>query len=133
MFIPQDIFCFAVPLTMLFAAVLSVVTSVSGCWWPISATAVLMAVAFWQFSRNPPNSASVIYAIIFFIILHSTCNGLFSGGISCIGVLDFGPRKKILRLCFMPLFLICRLNLSKCGESFRFFLYYVTASGCVAL
>ena len=58
---------------------------------------VLVDFAFVQFSNNPPNSASVADAITFIIFLHSTYNGLFSGGISCIGVLKFGPRKKYLR------------------------------------
>ena len=53
-----------------------------------------MDVAFWQFSNNPPNPASVADAMTFLIMLHSTCTGTFYGGIYCIGVLDFGPRKK---------------------------------------
>ena len=55
-----------------------------------------MYVAFWQFSRNPPNLDSVADAMAFLMILHSTCTGLFYGGIAVIGVLllDFGPRKK---------------------------------------
>ena len=79
---------------MLFAAVLSVSTGVGGCWCPISDRAVHMEVAFWQFSNKPPNSASVADSITFLMILHSTCTGPFYRGISCIGVLDFGPRKK---------------------------------------
>ena len=55
---------------------------------------VLVAVAFWHFSNNPPNSASVADAMTFLIMLHSTCIGAFWGIIDCIGVLDFGPRKK---------------------------------------
>ena len=38
-----------------------------------------------------------------------------------IGVLDFGPSKKNFRLCFVPPVLICRMHLSKYGESLRFF------------
>ena len=79
---------------MFFSAVMSVATGVGGFWWPIYARAVLVAVAFRQFSNNPPNSASVDDAITFLIMLHSTCTGPFWGGIDCIGVLDFGPRKK---------------------------------------
>ena len=30
----------------------------------------------------------------FVIMMHSTCNVPFLGGIDCISVLDFGPRKK---------------------------------------
>ena len=90
----QDIFCFSVPLMMLFASVLYVATDVGGCWSPISARAVRMDVNFWKFSDNPPNSASVDDAITLLIILQYTCTGPFSGGIDCIGVLDFGPRKK---------------------------------------
>ena len=49
MSIARDIFCFAVPLTMLFAAVLSIATGVGGCGWPIYARYVLIEVAFWHF------------------------------------------------------------------------------------
>ena len=74
-------------MTMLFAAVLSVATGVGGCWWPISSRAVLMDVAFWQFSNNPPNSDYVADAVTFLIVLHSTCTGSFSECIYCIVVL----------------------------------------------
>ena len=94
MSIARDLFCFAVPFMMLFAAILTVAIGVGGCWCPISARAVLMDVAFCQFSNNPPNYASVTDAITFLIILHSKCTGPFPGGIACIGVLDFFPRKK---------------------------------------
>ena len=47
---------FAVPIMMLFAAVLSVATVVCGCGWPISAMAVHMDVTFWKFSDNNPDS-----------------------------------------------------------------------------
>ena len=86
-------FCFSIPLTMVFVAVLFVATGVGGCWWPIYAKVVLMDVHFWKFSNRPPNSASVDNSITLFIILHYTWTGSFSGGISCIGVLDFGTRK----------------------------------------
>ena len=94
MSIARDIFCLALPLKTLFAAVLSVATGVGGFWWPISAGAVLMEVAFCQFSNKPPNCSSVVDVITLLMILYSTCTGPFYGGISCIGVLDFGPRKK---------------------------------------
>ena len=42
--------------------------------------------------------ASVADSTAFLIMLHSSCPGPFSGGIACIGVLDFGPRKKIHRI-----------------------------------
>ena len=87
-------FGFSVPLTTLFAALLSVDTSVGGCWWPISDRTVLMDVSFWQFSNNSPNYAFVTDAITFLIMLHFTCTSPFWGGIDCISVLDFGPRKK---------------------------------------
>ena len=79
---------------MLFAAVLSVSACVGGCWWPTSSRAVLVDVTIWQFSNNPPNCAYVVDVITFLIILHSACTGPFSGGIYCIRVLYFGPRKK---------------------------------------
>ena len=79
-----------------------------------------MDVAFWQFSNNFPNYASVDEAITFLIMLHSTCTGEFWGGIDCIGVLDFGPRKNIHQICFVPLVLICMMHPNKYGESFRF-------------
>ena len=121
MSIALDLFCFAVSFTMLFAAVLSVVTSVGGCEWPISARAVHMDVAFWQFSNNPPNSASVADAMTFLMMLHSTCTGLFPGGIALIGVLHFGSRKNIHLLSFVPLVLRCKMHPDIYGESFRFF------------
>ena len=80
--IARDIFCFAVPLTMLFTTVFSVATGVGDCLWPMPARAVLMEVNLWKFSKKPPNSASVADAIIFLIMLHSTCTVPFSGGIS---------------------------------------------------
>ena len=89
-----NLFCFSVPLMILFAAVLSVATSVGGCGWPIYARPVLMDVAFWQFSNDPPNSDSMVDVMAFLIIIHYTCAGPFTGGIACIGVLDFGSRKK---------------------------------------
>ena len=86
-------FCFAVLLTMLFASVLYVATGVGGCRRPISARAVLIEVAFWQFSNDPLSSSSVADAMTFLTMLHFTCTGTFYGGIYFIGVLDFGPRK----------------------------------------
>ena len=53
-----------------------------------------MAVAFWQFSNNPPNSASVADATTFHIMLHSTCTGTSTGDIAFIGVLGPIPRGK---------------------------------------
>ena len=94
MSIALDIFCFSVPLTMMFAAVFSIATGVGGCGCPISARAILMDVTLWNFSNNPPNYDSVADYTPFIIMLHSTCTGMFSGGIACIGGLDFGPRKK---------------------------------------
>ena len=96
MSIALDIFCFSVPLNMLFAAVFSVVTGDGGCWWPIFDMVILVAVALCQFSNNPPNSASVADAMTSLIIMHYTCTGPFGGGIDCIMVLYFGPRKKYL-------------------------------------
>ena len=89
-------FFFDVPFTILFAAVLSVATGVGGCGWTISSRTVHIDVDFWQFSNNPPNSASVAYAMSFLLILHSRCTVPFSVGIYGIGVLflDFGSRKK---------------------------------------
>ena len=94
MSIVLDLFCFTIPLTIIFANVLSVATGVGGCWWTIYSRAIIMDVAFWKFSNNSPNSASVADAMTFIIILHSTCTGTFTGGIDCHGVLGFGPRKK---------------------------------------
>ena len=81
---------------MLFAAVFSVSAGSGGCGCPISDREVLMDVSFWQFSNNPLNYASVADAMMFIMILNSTCDGLFSGGIVIIGVLllGFGPSKK---------------------------------------
>ena len=121
MSITMNIFCFSVPLTMLFAIVLSVATIVGDCESPIFARAILMDVAFWHFSNNPTNSVSEADSMTFHIMLHSTCNGQFLWGIACIGLLDFFPRKNIHPLYLVPLVLICRMHLNLCGESFRFF------------
>ena len=73
----MDIFCFSVPLTIMFDAILSVVAGVGICGCPISARDVLMNVAFWKSSNNPPNSASMADAMPFLIRLNSTCTGPF--------------------------------------------------------
>ena len=67
MSIARDLFCFAVPLNMLFDAVLYVATGVGGCRWPISARDVLIEVAFRQLSNNPTNYASVASIYIFLL------------------------------------------------------------------
>ena len=123
--IKSHIYCsnfifFNVTLAMLFSDVFSVATGVGGCWWPIPDRDVLMAVALWNFSDNPPNSDSVAYAMIFLIMLHSTCTGPFLGGFGFIGVLDFGRRKNIHQICSVPLLLIYRMHPYKYEESFRF-------------
>ena len=82
MSIARDLFCFVVLFTMLFAAIFSVAIGVGGCRCPISARAVLIEVSFWQFSNNPPSSASMADAMTFLMMLHSICTGPFSGGIS---------------------------------------------------
>ena len=87
-------FCFAFPLAILFADLLSVANGVVGCGRLISDTSVLVDVAFWKFSNNPPNSASVSDAMTFLIMLHYTYTGPFPRVIACIGVLGFFPRKK---------------------------------------
>ena len=46
MSIAQYLFWFAVLLIMMFDAVSHVATGIGGCWWPISARAVLMEVPF---------------------------------------------------------------------------------------
>ena len=99
----------------MFAAVLSVVTGVGGFWWPISAMAVLTDITFWKFSNNPPYSDSMTDAMTFLVNMHYTCTSTCYGGIACIGVLDFGSRKYIHRLCFVPLVLICRIHTNICG------------------
>ena len=53
-----------------------------------------MNVYLWKYSNNHPNSASLNDAMKFVIMMHYTCTGLLSRGITCIGVLDFGPSKK---------------------------------------
>ena len=100
---------------MLFAAVLSVANGVGGCWWPIYAGAVLMDVTFWQFLNNPPNYASVANAMKFLVILNSTRTGPFYRGITGISVLNFGARKNMHLLCFVPMVLIYRMHPNICG------------------
>ena len=79
---------------ILFAALLYVVTVVGGFGSPICARSILMDVSSWQFSNNPPNSASVANAMKCIIILNSTCTGTFTGVIACIFVLEFVHSKK---------------------------------------
>ena len=86
---------FLVIFIVIFAAVLSIATGVGGCEWRIYDRAARMDVAFWYFSNNPPNSASVADSVTFLVILYYTCTSPFSRGIAVIGALDFGPRKKI--------------------------------------
>ena len=121
MSITLDIFCYAVPLTMMLTAVLSVVTGIGGSGWTNPAKAVLMDIAFWQFSNNSPNYVSMSDAMTFLIIIHFTCTGPVYRGIGFITMFDFGPRKNIHLFCFVPPFLICRMHPNICGESFRFF------------
>ena len=80
---------------MLFATVLYVATYLGGCGWTIYAITVRMDVSFWKFSKNPPNSASVDDAMMFIMVLHSTCTGPIFGGITVISVLlmNLGQRK----------------------------------------
>ena len=85
---------------MLLAAVFSISTGVGGCWCPISARAVLVEVAFWQFKKKSPNSTSMADAISFLVMLHSTSTGPLSGAVSCISVSDFSPRKKYFPALF---------------------------------
>ena len=79
---------------MMFDTVLFVATGFHGCWWPISDRAVLMDIFSCKFSNNPPNYASVADTMTLMIIPHSKCTVPFSGGIACIRVFSFGPRKK---------------------------------------
>ena len=115
MSIALDPFCIAVPFAMLFSAALSVATSVGGCEWLIYTRAVHMNVAFWQFSNNPPNFASVADVMTFLIIMNYTCAGPFYGGFDCIIVLDFGTRKNILPIYFVPLFMRYGMHLNIYG------------------
>ena len=106
---------------MLFIDVFSVDTGAGGCERPISARAFHVDVAFLQFLNNPPSSASVSDAMTFIMILHYTCTGPLSGGITVIGVMDFGPRENIHLLSCVPLVMRCRIRLNIYGESFCFF------------
>ena len=92
-----------------------------------------MDVALWKFSDYPPSSDSMDDALTFLIMLHSTCTGTFSKGIACIGVLDFGPRKKY------PTALITASGYDMLDASkymwriIPLLLYSFTSSVCVAL
>ena len=94
MSIALGILYFDVPLMILFTVVFSVAASVGGFVWTIFARAIITDVTFWKFSNDPPNSASVPDAMTFIIMLHYTCTRPFTRDIACIGILDFGPRKK---------------------------------------
>ena len=74
-------FCFSVPFTLIFAEVMPVPTGVGGYGWPVSSRLVVrMDAAFWQFSKNTPNSNSVDDVMMFVIILYFACNGPFLWG-----------------------------------------------------
>ena len=77
MSIALDIFCFAVPYMMLFAAVFSAATGIGGCWWPIYDRSVLVTVDFLQLSNNTLNSAYMANSMTFLIMIHSICDGSF--------------------------------------------------------
>ena len=94
MSIDLDIFCFSFTFMMLFSTVFSIAIGVVGCECPVSDRDVRVDVYFCQFSNNPPNSASVVDAMIFLTMLNSTCTGPFSGVIDFISVPNFIPRKK---------------------------------------
>ena len=80
-----------------------------------------MDVAFWKFSNNPPNHDSVTDAMAFLMIMHSTCTGPFSVGISVIGVLDFVLRKNIHLIYCVLLVTRCRICMNIYRGSLRFF------------
>ena len=46
MSIALNIFCFAVPLMMLFASIFTIVTGVGGCWWPNYSRDVIVDAIF---------------------------------------------------------------------------------------
>ena len=99
---------------MMIATVLSLATSVGGCWWPISDGDVLVAVTVWKFSNHPPNSDSVADALHSSLccIIHVLV--LFMGTLIVLvrWVLVLG--NNIYLLCFVPLVLICRMHLNTC-------------------
>ena len=115
------LFCFALPLTMLFVTAFFVTRNVGDCGWTIYARAVLIDFVFRKFSNNPPNSASMAEAMTFIVMLYYTCNGQFTRVIDCINGLNFVPGEKIHLLCFVPLILICRcIHIYIYVESLRF-------------
>ena len=99
---------------IILAAGFSFSTCVGGCGWPIFAREACMDVEFWQFSNNPPSSASVANFMTILIILHSTCTGPFFGGIDIIGVLlIYLVAKKTIHLLYcMLLVLRCWMHLN---------------------
>ena len=80
---------------MLFSAVFTVSTTAGGFGRPISDSTVLMDVAFWKFSNNLPNYASVADSMTLFIMLNSAFTGPFHGGIACTVVFYFIHMKNI--------------------------------------
>ena len=76
---------------------LSVATGIGGCGWIVYTRSVRMDVAFWKFSNNIPNYASLADAMMFLMVLNSTCTDPFYGVIGVIGVLDFSVHE--LNLC----------------------------------
>ena len=94
----------------MFPAVLSVSTGVGSCEWLISTRGIRTYVTFWKFSNNSFNSSSFADSVTFIIILHYTCTGPFSWGAYFIGVLDFGLKKNIYLIYFVPLVLRFRMH-----------------------
>ena len=83
---------------MVSVAIFSFATGFGDYKWPISSKAVHMDVAFWKFSNNPLNYASVVNAMTYLMKIHTTCTGPFSWGISVISVVYFWQRENILLL-----------------------------------
>ena len=81
MSIDLNIFVSAITLTMLFDTLLSVTTGFGGYGWPISTSAVLMDVSFYQFSNNYLNYGSGDNVMVFLIMLYSKCTGRFPGAL----------------------------------------------------
>ena len=57
------------------------VTNGVGSWrWTISSRGILRAASCLQFKNNAPSYAYIALARTFFIVVHSMCKGLLSGG-----------------------------------------------------
>ena len=80
-----------------------------------STSVFCMTVDLWKFTNNSLNLSSMANSMNFIMIIHSTCTGTFSRGISNIEVLlmGFGHKENIHLFYCVPLVLRGRMYLNR--------------------